>query len=220
MNRDDLAAKIDHTLLDPNSTKDDVEQLCEVAVREGCAAVCVNPDKVKVARNYVGREDELEIACVVGFPLGANKPKVKAQETRLAIEDGATEIDMVMSIGSLLEGNYNYVRDDIQAVVDASGPNSVKVILETGFLKDKQKVKACEIVESAGGEYVKTSTGFGPAGSNLHDVTLLRRSVSDEIGVKAAGGIRWYEDAVASIKAGATRIGASSTLQILKDAPQ
>ncbi len=211
----ELAKLIDHTLLKPEATQAQIEKLCEEAVRFGFASVCVNPTWVRLCRELV-RGSGVKVCTVVGFPLGANTIETKSFETQKSIEDGADEIDMVINIGRLKSGDYHYVEDDIRGVVEATGRRGiVKVILETCYLSDEEKIKGCVLAKLAGANFVKTSTGFGKAGATLGDVALMRRVVGSEMGVKAAGGIRDYEQAVKMVEAGATRIGASASVAIV-----
>ena len=220
MTRSELAAMIDHTLLKPDATDDDIEALCEAAVRHGLKTVCVNPCRVELAARLVS-DSETGVCSVAGFPLGASIPDVKSVEAARAIQVGATEIDMVMNVGALRSGELKLAANDIAAVVRAcEGRALLKVIIEAALLTDEQKVAACRMAVEQGAGFVKTSTGFGPGGATVEDVTLMREAVGDEAGVKAAGGIRDYETAVAMIEAGATRIGASSSLAILDGAEE
>lgn len=214
-----LAGLIDHTALKPQTTQRDIITLCEEARSYGFAAVCVNPSYVHLAAELL-RNSPVEVATVVGFPLGATLSAVKAFETAEAIHDGATEIDMVMDIGALKSGDYEHVLEDIAAVVEAAhaGDAIVKVILEAALLTDEEKVLACRLATAAGAEFVKTSTGFGPGGATVEDVALMRQTVGSEVGVKAAGGIRSYADAQRMIAAGANRLGASAGVLIVEEA--
>lgn len=200
---------IDHTLLKPESTQTQIDKLIAEAVEHQFASVCVNPTWVSYAAKAL-KGTEVNVCTVIGFPLGANTSSVKAFETKDAVANGADEIDMVINIGQLKSGQYDAVEADIRAVVEASGDKLVKVIIETCLLTDDEKVKACQLAVAAGADYVKTSTGFSTAGANIADVTLMRKTVGPNIGVKAAGGTRSYADAEAFIKAGATRIGTSA----------
>jgi deoxyribose-phosphate aldolase len=214
---DDLSKYIDHTLLKPNATKDQIETICQEAATYGFASVCVNPCWVKVAERLL-RHASAKVCTVVGFPLGANVSETKVYETRRAIFDGATEIDMVLNVGALKSGCENKVQDDIQSVVEACHENNAicKVILETAFLSDEEKAAACRLAKEAAADFVKTSTGFGPGGATVDDVALMRRVVGPDIGVKAAGGIKDLEGTQAMLKAGANRIGASAGVRIVK----
>lgn len=215
----DLARYIDHTLLKPEASEEQVLQLCREAVQYGFASVCVNPSYVRLAAEAV-RCSEVLVCSVTGFPLGATMPDVKAYETRRAICDGAKEVDMVINIGALKSGRDALVRRDIAAVVDACkelGAHS-KVIIEAALLTDEEKVKACTFAKEAGADFVKTSTGFGPGGATVRDVELMRRVVGKEMGIKAAGGIRDEVSTRKMIEAGATRVGASASLKIIRAA--
>ncbi len=212
-----IAAMIDHTLLKPDATDDDIRRLCDEARRYGFASVCVNPSKVALASRLLAGSP-VKVCTVVGFPLGATTARVKAAETREAVENGADEIDMVINIGALKSGDYDTVKKDIEAVVKAAGGRTVKVILETALLTDEEKKAACRLAKEAGAHFVKTSTGFGPGGATLHDVALMRSVVGPEMGVKASGGVRDLETARKMVLAGATRIGASASVAIVRGA--
>jgi deoxyribose-phosphate aldolase len=219
---EDIARYIDHTLLKPDAAEGDIRQLCEEALQYKFASVCVNPTFVTLAAQIL-RGSTVKVCSVVGFPFGTHPPEVKAMETRQAIREGAREIDMVINIGALKSGNDDLLYRDIRAVVEAcdDGGAILKVIIEAALLTDDEKIKACQIARKAQADYVKTSTGFGPGGAVAHDVALMREVVKDtRMGVKAAGGIRSYADAKKMIRAGATRIGASAGIQILKEAKQ
>ncbi|HDH09405.1 MAG TPA: deoxyribose-phosphate aldolase [Chloroflexi bacterium] len=215
----DIAKIIDHTLLKPEATRDQIVQLCREAREYGFAAVCVNPSYVKLAAELL-RGSSVKVCSVVGFPLGATLPEVKAYEARRAIEEGAAEIDMVINIGALKSGDLELVKRDIASVVDVCHARGAlcKVIIEAALLTDEEKVLACQLAKAAGADYVKTSTGFGPGGATVQDVALMRRTVGPEMGVKAAGGIRSYEAAKSMVEAGATRIGASAGVKIVQEA--
>ena len=205
---------IDHTLLKPESTQEQIDHLLSEAVEYQFASVCVNPTWVAhCAKTLAGTG--VKVCTVVGFPLGANTSSVKAFETKDAIANGADEIDMVINVGQLKSGQYEVVKADIRAVVEASQDKLVKVIIETCLLTNDEKVKACQLAVSAGADFVKTSTGFSAAGATVEDIVLMRETVGPTIGVKAAGGARSYEDAEAFIEAGATRIGTSSGVAIV-----
>ncbi|MBO4106641.1 deoxyribose-phosphate aldolase [Streptococcus suis] len=206
---------IDHTVLKPETSQAQVEQVLAEAKEYDFASVCINPTWVAFAAKGL-KDSEVKVCTVIGFPLGANTPAVKAFETKDAIANGADEIDMVINIGALKDKNYDLVFEDIKAVVDASGDKLVKVIIETCLLSDEEKVKACELSKEAGADFVKTSTGFSTGGATVEDVALMRKTVGPDMGVKASGGARSYEDAIAFIEAGATRIGASSGVAIMK----
>lgn len=205
---------IDHTILKPETNQEQVKKIIEEAKEYDFASVCVNPTWVKYASQEL-RETNVKVCTVIGFPLGATTPAVKAFETKDAISNGADEIDMVINIGALKTGNYDLVLEDIKAVVEASGNQLVKVIIETCLLTEEEKIKACLLSKEAGADYVKTSTGFSTGGATVADVALMRKTVGSEMGVKASGGARSYEDAIAFIEAGATRIGASSGVAIM-----
>lgn len=209
-----LAKYIDHTILKADATSDQVKVICDEAREYGFMSVCVN----SVHTAFVSKQLEgsgVKTCTVVGFPLGAMMTKAKAFEAKIAVEAGADEIDMVMNIGAIKDGNFDLVEADIRAVVEASGQAIVKVILETCLLTDQEKVKACELAVAAGANFVKTSTGFSSGGATIEDVALMRKTVGDKAQVKASGGVRDYEGAMAVINAGADRIGASAGLAIV-----
>ncbi|PIS29561.1 MAG: deoxyribose-phosphate aldolase [Candidatus Marinimicrobia bacterium CG08_land_8_20_14_0_20_45_22] len=211
-----IAAIIDHTALKPEATPADIEKLCQEAKTYGFAAVCVNPTYVKMCSELLA-ESSIAVASVVGFPLGASTIQMKSAETSEAVENGANEIDMVIPVGRLKSGDYDHVRRDIQAVVSAASGKLVKVIIEAALLTDDEKVIACQIAQQAGAHFVKTSTGFSKSGATPDDVALMRKVVGDSMGVKAAGGIRTFADAMVMVHAGANRIGASSGVQIVRE---
>ncbi|NQJ71845.1 deoxyribose-phosphate aldolase [Streptococcus suis] len=206
---------IDHTILKPETSKEQVAQILAEAKEYDFASVCVNPTWVTYAAQEL-KDSDVKVCTVIGFPLGANTPAVKAFETKDAIENGADEIDMVINIGALKSKNDELVLEDIKVVVEASGDKLVKVIIETCLLTEEEKVKACQLSKEAGADFVKTSTGFSTGGATVEDVALMRKTVGSDMGVKASGGARSYEDAIAFIEAGATRIGASSGVAIMK----
>jgi deoxyribose-phosphate aldolase len=211
-----VASLIDHTVLKPDSTREDIERLCREAAEHSFASVCVQPWWVAVCADLL-RGTEVKVCTVVGFPHGMNRPETKSFEARRAVLDGATEVDMVVNIGALKSRDYGTVERDIRAVVECSRPSArVKVILETAYLTDEEKVEGCALAKAAGADYVKTSTGFGPGGATVEDVGLMRRIVGPDMGVKAAGGIRDAEGARRMIEAGATRIGASASIEIVQ----
>lgn len=212
-----IAATIDHTLLRPDATREEIQKICREARKYSFASVCVNPYWVPVVANEL-RGSPVKVCTVVGFPLGANATEIKVAETEAAIRAGAEEIDMVINIGELRGGNHDAVLHDIEAVVRAAhaGRAIVKVILETALLDDAQKAAACTLAKKAGADYVKTSTGFGPHGATVADVALMRRVVGPEMGVKASGGIRSLDDLKSMASAGATRIGASASVKIIE----
>jgi deoxyribose-phosphate aldolase len=211
-----IAKMIDHTLLKADTTKAQIVKLCEEAKQYGFASVCVNPTWVATAAELLKGTD-VKVCTVIGFPLGANTPETKAFETKNAIENGATEVDMVINIGALKDGNDDLVERDIRAVVEAAkGKALVKVIIETSLLTEEEKVRACQLAVKAGADYVKTSTGFSTGGATVEDVALMRKTVGPNIGVKASGGVRDKQSAKAMIQAGATRIGTSSGVAIIE----
>ena len=210
---------IDHTLLKPETTYAQIAQLCDEARQYGFASVCVNATHVKrCAERLAG--SPVKVCAVVGFPLGATVPEVKAYEAQQAIEDGATEIDMVINVGALKSKDNDLVARDIGAVVRTARASGalVKVIIEAALLTDEEKATACQLAKEAGADFVKTSTGFGPGGATTRDVELMRRVVGLKMGIKAAGGIRTREDAEKMVAAGATRIGASASVKIVTGA--
>ncbi len=209
----DLAGFIDHTLLKPEATKEDIARLCAEARQYNFAAVCVNPVYVKEARGHL-HGSGVRIATVIGFPLGAATAAVKAFETGEAVAAGADEIDMVIHLGALKGGAVNYIREEITAVVKAACGRAVKVIIETGLLTDAEKIAACRAAKAAGAHFVKTSTGFGPGGATAADIRLIRKTIGPDMGIKASGGVRTREAALEMIDAGATRIGTSSGIVI------
>jgi len=211
-----LSEYIDHTLLRPEASPEDIDRLCDEAVEFGFAAVCINPAWVGRATRRL-RGTRVTVASVVGFPLGANTPEIKAMEARRALRDGAREIDMVINIGALKGRELDLVRRDIAGVSDACREVGAmnKVIIEAAYLTDEEKVIACRLAQVARAHFVKTSTGFGPGGATVFDVALMRETVGPKMGVKAAGGIRTAEDVCEMITAGATRIGASAGVRIV-----
>jgi len=219
MTRSELAAMIDHTLLKPGATDAHVDELCREALEHCFRTVCVNPCRVRRAADLLGGS-AVGVCSVAGFPLGASVPGVKAAEAARAVQDGATEVDMVANVGALLSGDTALVGEDIADVVAASQGQVVKVIIEAALLDDEQKALVCGIAVDSGAGFVKTSTGFGPGGATIEDVRLMRTTVGEAVGVKAAGGIRTYEQAIGMIEAGASRIGASSSVAILEGADE
>ena len=212
----DLAQYIDHTLLRPDACPADIDRLCDEAAEYGFAAVCINPSWVARAKKRL-RPSSITVASVVGFPLGANMPEIKAMEARRALRDGAREIDMVINIGALKGGEHDLVRRDIAGVSDACREVGAlnKVIIEAAYLSDEEKVIACRLAVAGRAHYVKTSTGFGPGGATVFDVALMREVVGARVGVKAAGGIHTADEVREMITAGATRIGASAGVRIV-----
>lgn len=218
MNKQQLAGMIDHTILKADASEAKVRKICEEALEYGFASVCINPANVSLASEML-KGSKVKVCTVIGFPLGANTSAVKAFEVDDAIKNGAQEVDMVINIAKLKDKDYEYVKNDIKAVVDASKGRALsKVIIETCLLTDEEKVKACQLAKEAGADYVKTSTGFSTGGSTPEDVKLMRETVGPEMGVKASGGVRTYEDAMAVIESGATRIGASAGIAIIEKA--
>ena len=213
----DLAHMIDHTLLKPETTPDQIAQLCFEARKHSFASVCVNPAWVALCAQLL-QGSPVKVCTVIGFPLGASAPEVKAFETQKAIDQGATEIDMVTNVGALKARDLELVARDIRGVVTtAHGRGAlVKVIIETVLLTDEEKTIACLIAKEAGADFVKTSTGFAGGGATVHDIELMRRVVGPEMGVKASGGVRTFEEAQSLVKAGATRIGASAGVKIIQ----
>ena len=215
----DWASLIDHTLLKPEASESDIKKLCTEAAEFGFASVCVNPGWVKRAAEFL-KGTGVPVCTVIGFPLGATLPDVKAYEARRSIFNGAREVDMVINIGALKSGDDCLVEDDIRAVVDAAHENHIlcKVIIETALLTDDEKVRACLAAKNAGADFVKTSTGFAKGGATADDVSLMRRTVGSALGVKASGGVKGIDDARAMFEAGATRIGASVGVKIAQEA--
>lgn len=211
----ELNRMIDHTLLKANATRAQIEKLCDEALQYNFASVCVNTCWVPLAHEKLAGS-EVNTCCVVGFPLGAMLTEAKAAETRLAVEAGADEVDMVINVGWLLDGDHDAVRDDIAAVVKAADGKCVKVIIEACLLTDEQKVKACELSVEAGATFVKTSTGFSTGGATVADVALMRKTVGDACKVKAAGGIHTADEAKAMVEAGADRLGCSAGIAIME----
>jgi deoxyribose-phosphate aldolase len=213
-----VASMIDHTLLKPDATRQEIESLCREAAQFKFATVCVNPTWVATAAKLLAGSG-VGVCSVVGFPLGATTPDVKGYETRRAIFDGAREIDMVINVGALKSGDLRVVETDIEAVTTPCREAGVlsKVIIEAALLTDDEKVTACTLAKTAAADFVKTSTGFGPGGATVADVALMRRVVGDEMGVKAAGGVRDLDGLKAMVAAGATRIGASAGVRIVQE---
>ncbi len=220
MKREDLARLIDHTMLKPDAVPAEIEQLCDDAIRYHFASVCLNPSYVPLAAAKLA-ETDIAVCTVVGFPLGATTTTAKVCEAEQALEDGATEIDMVLHIGALKAGQRDIVRDDISAVVDVvhEGGGLVKVIIETALLTDEEKALACRLAREADANFVKTSTGFAAEGAKIDDVRLMRETVGPRLGVKAAGGIHSYDEAMGMVNAGANRLGASAGIKIVEGAP-
>lgn len=214
MDKKTIAAMIDHTLLKPEATPAQIEKLCAEAAEYHFASVCVNPVYIPLAARLL-KGTGVKVCCVVGFPLGAIAPEQKAAEAASCAAMGAEELDMVIHVGAAKAGDWALVQRDIEGVVKAAAGHTVKVIIETCLLTDEEKVKACEAAKAAGAHFVKTSTGFSTGGATTHDIALMRKTVGLEMGVKASGGIRDYETAMAMIEAGANRIGASAGIAIV-----
>ena len=211
----DLAPYIDHTLLKPDATEAQVKKLCEEAIQYGFCTVCVNPSWVEYCARKL-RGTGVKVCAVVGFPLGATDSRTKAYETRNAIENGADEIDTVINVGALRNGDLKTVEEDLRAVLrSCRSTTTTKAIIETCLLSDEEKVIASQLVKKVGYDFVKTSTGFSTAGATAHDVALIRRTVGPKMGIKAAGGIRTYQDALLMIHSGATRLGCSASVKIV-----
>ncbi|SER18097.1 deoxyribose-phosphate aldolase [Gracilibacillus ureilyticus] len=215
MDKQDIAKAIDHTLLKPEATKEQIDQLLAEAKEYEFASVCINPQWVKHAYSVL-KDTKVKVCTVIGFPLGATSSEAKAFETKQAIQDGATEVDMVIAVGSLKSGEDDYVENDIRSVVNAAGNKAiVKVIIETTLLTDEEKVRACRLAKNAGAHFVKTSTGFAGGGATAADVQLMSDTVGDTMEVKASGGVKDLETMEKMMAAGATRIGASAGVAIL-----
>lgn len=212
----EMARWIDHTLLKPDATQEQVEKICDEAREFSFASVCINPTWVSLCYKLL-RGTNVKVCTVIGFPLGATLPEVKATEARQVINNGAQEVDMVINVGALKSGDLALVEHDIRSVVRAAGRRVVKVILETCLLTDEEKVTACTIAKQAGADFVKTSTGFSSGGATVTDVALMRKVVGPGMGVKASGGVRSYNEACNMVEAGATRIGASASVAIVSN---
>lgn len=207
---------IDHTVLKPNARKEDVLKLISEAKEYNFASVCINPCWIELASKEL-QGSGVDVCTVIGFPLGANTTEVKVFETKDAIAKGATEVDMVINVAKLKDQEYDFIENEIHQIVEAAkGKALVKVIIETCLLTDEEKVKACELSQKAGADFVKTSTGFSTGGATVHDIALMRKTVGPDMGVKASGGVHTHEEAMAMVNAGATRIGASAGVKLLK----
>lgn len=217
MKKNEIAAMIDHTVLHAYATDEQIEKLCAEAKEYHFASVCVNPCHVARAAELL-KGTGVKVATVVGFPLGANTTETKAFETKDAVAKGADEIDMVLDVGAMKSKRYHDVQNQIHAVVQAAGGKLVKVIIETCYLTDEEKVIACKAAAEAGADYVKTSTGFGTGGATVKDVALMKQSIPAHMKVKASGGIHTYAEALAMVEAGASRLGASAGVAIVADA--
>lgn len=215
MNINEILNKCDHTLLKQSATWQDIKVICDDGIKYGVASVCIPPSFVKQAKDYVG--DKLKICTVIGFPNGYNTTETKVFETENAISNGADEIDMVINIGELKVGNYNYVLNEIKQIKKACKGNILKVIIETCLLTDEEKLKMCEIVSNSGADYIKTSTGFSTSGATKEDVKLMVDNVTNNVLVKAAGGISNLEDALDFVTIGASRLGTSKVVKIVKE---
>ncbi|MBU9739149.1 deoxyribose-phosphate aldolase [Diplocloster agilis] len=211
-----IASYVDHTILKPQATTEDVRKLCEEAKKYSFASVCINPKHVSFAYDIL-KDTTVQVCTVIGFPLGANTSEIKALEAKKAVEDGAGEVDMVIDIGAAKEHDYARVKEDVAAVrAAAKSPTILKVIIETCLLTDEEKVEVCKVCKEAGADFVKTSTGFSTGGATVEDVALMYKTVAPEVKVKASGGIRNKEDADAMIKAGASRLGTSAGIKIVE----
>ena len=215
LSKKEMSGMIDHTLLKQNATEEQIAKICEEAKENAFMSVCINPGYVKQCAELL-KDTEVKVCTVIGFPLGATTSASKAFEAKDAIENGATEIDMVVNVGKIKSGNWEFVKDDIAAVAkEVNGKGLLKVIIETCLLNDDEKVKVCQIAKEAGADFVKTSTGFSTGGATPKDIALMRKTVGPDMGVKASGGIHTTEEAMSMIEAGATRIGASAGIQII-----
>lgn len=212
-----IAGLIDHTALKPNTTKEQIKTLCNEAIEYGFASVCVNPCYVKLCSEIL-KDTPIKVCTVIGFPLGATTTATKVAEASEAVHNGATEVDMVINVGAVKSGDFEFVKSDIEAVVQAvKGKALVKVILETCLLTQDEKINCCNICKDAGANFVKTSTGFSTGGATVEDIKLIRSIVKPNLGVKASGGIRDYKTALAMVDAGASRIGASASIAIVRE---
>ena len=216
MNKKELANMIDHTNLNPQDSKQDIEKLCKEAIEHEFKAVCVTPHRVPLA-NELLKESGVKVDTVIGFPLGANPSEIKREETKWVLENGADEVDMVINIAALKDNKYKLIKDEIVKVVSvAKEYNAItKVIIETCYLNDEEIKKACNLAKKAEADFVKTSTGFGDSGAKVEDIETMKDTVGEELGIKASGGIKTYEEALSMINAGASRIGASSGVKII-----
>lgn len=219
MNAKKLASYIDHTLLKPQASENDISRVCREAIEYGFFSVCINPSYVSLVSNFL-KNSSVKVCSVLGFPFGANTLDVKILEAKKAIQDGANEIDMVINLGAMKSGKYQQVKDEINAIVEQVkqyNNTAVKVIIETGLLNRDEKILACKIVKESKADFVKTSTGFNTSGATIADVKLLRQVVGPNFAIKASGGIRTYNNAIQLINAGANRLGTSSGVLILKE---
>ena len=214
MNINEILSKVDHTLLAQGATKSEIKAICDDGIKYGTASVCIPPSYVKIAKEYVG--DKLKICTVIGFPNGYNTTAVKCAETEDAVKNGADEIDMVINVGWVKDGEYALVLDEIKAIKKACGGKLLKVIIETCLLSDEEKIRLCQVVSESGADYIKTSTGFSTGGATFSDVELMRKHSAPALKVKAAGGISSIEDAEKMIELGADRLGTSRIVKIVK----
>lgn len=210
-----ITEKVDHTLLKPIATWEDIKKICDEAKEMKVASVCIPPSYVKQASKYL--KDEIPVCTVIGFPLGYSTTKIKIEEAKDAIQNGAKEIDMVINIGDAKAGLFDKIEEEIRQIKEAVGSNILKVIIETCYLTENEKISLCKAVSNAKADFIKTSTGFGTNGATLEDIKLMRENVSKETRIKAAGGVKTIEDAENFIKEGATRLGTSSICQVLKN---
>ena len=210
-----ITEKVDHTLLKPIATWEDIKKICDEAKEKKVASVCIPPSYVKQASKYL--KDEIPVCTVIGFPLGYSTTKIKIEEAKDAIQNGAKEIDMVINIGDAKAGLFDKIEEEIRQIKEAVGSNILKVIIETCYLTENEKISLCKAVSNAKADFIKTSTGFGTNGATLEDIKLMRENVSKETRIKAAGGVKTIEDAENFIKEGATRLGTSSICQVLKN---
>ena len=221
MNKNTLSPKqiakyIDHTNVKIDATQKSIKDVCDEAIKYGFHSVCVTPTRVAITKKYLGKNwGKIAVIAVIGFPFGFTTTKAKAIEAREAVSNGATEIDMVINLNAIKDGDWDYVKQDIFEVVKSSNPVSVKVIMETGFLTENELFKACQIAEDAGAKFVKTATGYGVRGAELHDIVVMKRAIGNRLKIKASGGIHDYETAITMLQAGADRIGTSSGLDII-----
>lgn len=215
LTQENIVDFIDSTNVKPDATAQEIKELCVDAQKYGFHSVCITPYRVKEAKSALTESTEIAIICVIGFPNGSNTTEEKISEAKTAISDGATEIDMVVNIGAIKDGNWDYVREEISKIAEAIKPVGLKVILEIGYLSQDELIKACQITKEAGAAFVKTSTGFGPRVPTVQDIKIMRETVGADFAVKASGGIHDFEGAKAMIEAGATRIGTSHALEII-----
>ena len=215
MDKNTIARYIDSTCVKPEATYEDIKSLCEDALKYRFHSVCITPYRVKETKDLLGEVGEIAIICVVGFPNGSTTTQEKINEAKNAISEGATEIDMVVNIGAIKDGNWDYVKGEISQIAQSIAPVTLKVILEIGYLTQDELIKACQITREAGAAFVKTSTGFGPRVPTVEDIKIMRQAVGEDFGVKASGGIKDFDSAKAMIEAGANRLGTSHALEII-----